>query len=885
MLQKAIVTTVDYCTRFAMQVIGIAVLLTIIGGVYAAKHFAIDADVNKLISKDIPWRQREAAFEKFFPPKEETILVVIDAPTSERATQATDALIQKLAEQKGLFNAILEAGGGPFFQKNGLLFLPTQEVAGVAKKLGEAKPVIQSLAQDSNLRGLTTALNYGLIGARMNHYTLDDLSGTLNMVSDTLEEAIAGRPATFSWRAMLNGKPPNASDRRRFIEIRPVLDYTGLMPGQAATEAIRKAAADLKFSSQYGATLRLTGPVAIADEEYATLNEGAFVNTSATIIIVLTILWLALRSWRIIIAVFVSLIVGLSITAAIGLAMVGALNLISVAFAVLFIGLGVDFGIQFSVRYRAERHELDDLHPALLNTARYVGAPLTLAATATAAGFLSFLPTDYKGLSELGLLAGMGMIVAFATSITLIPALLTLLKPPGEPQEMGYKALAPVDRFMERRRIPVIVGTVLVVVAGMPLLYWLQFDFNPLNLRSPKVESVATFLDLKSDPALGASSIYVLAPNKDAAKADVQKLAKLPEVSIVKGVESFIPDDQQPKLAAITQLAGVLTPVLRPDPNKKPPTDADNVAALKAAVDGLKQSAGTQTGPGATAAKRLADNLAKLADGDEALRSRATAAMVPPLNTALDELRNYLQAQPVTFETLPGEIAREWVTKEGGFKVEILPKGDPNDNETLRQFARAVQEVEPNAIGGPIAILESGRTVIRAFFEAGFWALASITILLWVVLRRFVDVLLTLIPLLMAGVVTMELMVLLGMKLNFANIIALPLLLGVGVAFKIYYIMAWRAGQTNLLQSSLTRAVTFSAATTATAFGSLWLSSHPGTSSMGKLMALALVTTMAAAVLFQPVLMGPPREKAKKKTAALEAPKPEEPVLEKAAAS
>jgi predicted RND superfamily exporter protein len=276
----------------------------------------------------------------------------------------------------------------------------------------------------------------------------------------------------------------------------------------------------------------------------------------------------------------------------------------------------------------------------------------------------------------------------------------------------------------------------------------------------------------------------------------------------------------------------------------------------------LNQSAGTQTGNGAAAAKRLAGDLAKLADGDEALRQRAHAAMIPPLNTALDGLRNYLQAQRVTLETLPPEIAREWVTRDGRFKVEILPKGDPTDNETLRQFARAVQNVEPNAIGGPVSILESGRTVIRAFFEAGFWALASIAILLWIVLRRLGDVLLTLIPLLMAGIVTMELMVLFNMKLNFANIIALPLLLGVGVAFKIYYIMAWRAGQTDLLQSSLTRAVMFSALTTATAFGSLWLSSHPGTSSMGKLMALALVTTMAAAVLFQPVLMGPPRESA-----------------------
>jgi hopanoid biosynthesis associated RND transporter like protein HpnN len=860
MLQQAIVTIVDFCTRYAAQIIGIAALLGLAAAAYAAAHFAIDADVNKLISKDLPWRQREVAFEKSFPPKEETILAVIDAPTSELATQATTALIQKLSDQKDHFRSILEAGGGPFFQKNGLLFLPAPEVVALTKKLGEAKPLIQTLAQDSNLRGLTTVLNYGLIGVRMNQYPLDNLSGTLNMVSDTLDEAIAGRPASFSWRAMLNGRPPTPDERRRFLEIRPVLDYAALMPGKVATDAIRQAVADLDLGAKYGATLRLTGPVAIADEEYATLEEGAYTNTAVTIVVVLTILWLALRSFGIILAVAISLVVGLSITAAIGLALVGALNLISIAFAVLFIGLGVDFGIQFSVRYRAERHEVDDLHQALVNTASHVGAQLTLAAAATAAGFLSFLPTDYKGLSELGLLAGLGMIIAFLTSITVIPALLTVLRPPGEPKEMGFKSLAPLDRFMERHRIPVIVGTGLAVAAGLPLLYWLQFDFNPLNLRSTKVESVATLLELRSDPAIGASSIFVLAPSMEAAQSDLDKLSKLPEVSSVKTIESFVPTDQQPKLAAIRQLATVLDPVLRPDPNKKPPTDADNVAALKAAVDALKQSAGTQTGPGAIAATRLADDLAKLASGDEAMRGRAHAAMIPSLNTALDELRNYLQAQPVTLETLPPEIAREWVTQDGRYKVEILPKGDPTDNETLRQFARAVQAVEPNATGGPIAILESGRTVVRAFFEAGFWALASIVILLWIVLRRFGDVLLTIIPLLMAGVVTMELMVLFGMKLNFANIIALPLLLGVGVAFKIYYIMAWRAGQTGLLQSSLTRAVMFSALTTATAFGSLWLSSHPGTSSMGKLMALALVTTMAAAVLFQPVLMGPPRD-------------------------
>jgi uncharacterized protein len=149
--------------------------------------------------------------------------------------------------------------------------------------------------------------------------------------------------------------------------------------------------------------------------------------------------------------------------------------------------------------------------------------------------------------------------------------------------------------------------------------------------------------------------------------------------------------------------------------------------------------------------------------------------------------------------------------------------------------------------------------VVRAFIQAGLLALAAITVILFIVLRRWTDVLLTLVPLLVAIVVTLEICVATGLQLNFANIIALPLLLGVGVAFKIYYVMAWRAGRTKLLQSSLTRAVIFSAATTATAFGSLWLSNHPGTSSMGKLMALSLACTLAAAVLFQPALMGRPR--------------------------
>jgi hopanoid biosynthesis associated RND transporter like protein HpnN len=569
---------------------------------------------------------------------------------------------------------------------------------------------------------------------------------------------------------------------------------------------------------------------------------------------------MALHSSKIIFAVFFNLFIGLSITTAVGLMMVGSLNLLSVAFAVLFVGLGVDFGIQYSVRYRSERFKNDDLMAALAQAAERSAVPLSLAAMATAAGFLCFLPTDYKGISELGKIAGAGMLIAFLTSITVLPALLRLLNPPGEKEPVGYAWLAPVDHFLEKHRVVVIAGTLLIALAGLPLLYFMKFDFNPINLRNPKAESIATFLDLRDDPNTGANAINVMTNSEADAKKIEARLEKVPEVLRVMSLDSFVPQDQPAKLKLIGQGAKILNPALNPDSIDAPPTDAENVEALKSSVDSLRKTAGDAKGPGAVASRRLADALSKLAESSQATRDKAQAIFVTPLKIVLSQLKNLLQAAPVSLKTLPADLVEAWQTKDGLMRVEALPRGDPNDNDTLRRFANAVLAAEPNAIGGPVSILKSGDTVVKAFIHAGIGALVVISLLLWLALRRITDVLLTLVPLLVAGAVTLEICVLIGLPLNFANIVALPLMLGVGVAFKIYYVTAWRSGRTNLLQTSLTRAIFFSALTTATAFGSLWLSSHPGTASMGKLLALSLITTLAAVLLFQPALMGKPRD-------------------------
>ena len=859
MLTSIVVSIVKACTRFAAITVLIALILAVGAGFYTARHFEINTDINTLISPDLDWRKRDNQFDGAFD-RDRTILAVVEAPTPELTTAASDALAKKLSSDAKHFESVQPLGSGEFFEKNGLLFLPTAEVGQLTGQFSSAAPLIEIMAGDPSIRGLTGALETGLAGVKRGQVKLDNTERPFSLIAQTIEDVLNKGSATFSWRELVSDKPLTDSDRRGFIEFKPILDFNALEPGKDATDAIRQAAVDLNFASQYGARVRLTGPVPIANEEFATVADGAVVNGVGTVLVVLLILWMALHSVKIISAVFVNLFIGLSITTAVGLMMVGSLNLLSIAFAVLFVGLGVDFGIQFSVRYRSERFKNNDLKLALEKAAEYSAIPLSLAAMATAAGFLSFLPTDYKGVSELGKIAGVGMLVAFISSITVLPALLSLLNPPGEKEPVGYAFMAPVDHFLEKHRVIIIVGTLLIAVAGLPLLYWLRFDFNPINLRNPKVESIATFLDLRKDPNTGANAINVMTNSEAEAKKIEARLAQVPEVLRVLSLDSFVPEDQPEKLKLIAQGAKILNPALNPESVDAPPSDAENVEALKGSAESLRRAAGDSKGPGAVTSRRLADDLSKLAASNQATRDKVQAIFVTPLKIVLDQLKNSLQAQPVSLKTLPADIVSSWKAKDGLMRVEAQPRGDPNDNETLRKFAAAVLNAEPNAIGGPVSILKSGDTVVKAFIHAGLTALIVISFLLWLTLRRVTDVLLTLVPLLVAGAVTMEICVLIGLPLNFANIVALPLLLGVGVAFKIYYVTAWRAGKTNLLQSSLTRAIFFSALTTATAFGSLWLSNHPGTASMGKLLALSLVTTLAAVLLFQPALMGKPRD-------------------------
>jgi hopanoid biosynthesis associated RND transporter like protein HpnN len=840
----------------------LGLLLSLAALFYTARNFAMTTDTAELISTEQAWRQREIAYAAAFPQQKDLILVVLDGATPELAEAAAVRLTAALEEQSGLFRSVRRPEGGPFFARNGLMLLPLEDVQATTEQLVAAQPFLGPLAADPSLRGVLTSISTVLEGVTRGSATLGNIEPLMTALADTAEAARSSRPAFFSWRNIMAGKPAGPRETRRFILVQPVMNYGALQPGAAASDAIRATAASLGLDPAHGVTLRLTGPVPLADEEFASLAEDAGLVTGIMVAALVGILWLAVRSVRYVAAILVTTILGLIITAGLGLIATGRFNLISVAFIPLFVGLGIDFSIQFSVRCLAERLIQPDLQSALVAAGRGVGRALTLAAMAIAVGFFAFLPTTYVGVAELGAIAGIGMFVALGLSLTLLPALLVLLRPgPGGMAEMGYHALAPVEHLLHRRRRAVLTGAGVLAAICVALLPLVRFDFNPLHLRSPKVESMSTLADLMRDPDRTPNTIIVMAPSLAEAETRAERLEALPEVSQVVTLDSFIPSRQEEKLALIADAAMILGPTLEALAPLPPPTDAELVSSLESTAADLRRAAAQKDDSASAAARRLATALEGLASAAPEARMAATGAVVMPLQVLLGQIRDMLQAAPVTPETLPPDLVADWIARDGSARVEVFPRGNPNDDALVQRFARAVQAVAPDATGTPISIHAAGDSIVTAFLQAGVLSGVAITLLLALVLRRVRDVVLTMIPVLLSGLLTLATCAALDLPLNFANIIALPLLFGIGVAFNIYFVMAWRIGEHDLLQSSLTRAVVFSALTTATAFGALWLSSHPGTASMGRLLMISLGWELLVTLIFRPALLSnPPKE-------------------------
>jgi hopanoid biosynthesis associated RND transporter like protein HpnN len=846
--RKALGAWTEITVARARSVVAAASLLALLALIYAILGLEIDTDTTDMISGEVPFRQNAIAFDRAFPRFAKPIVAVVEAPIPEQAEREAGALAAALRGEPESFGAVDYLPAEPFFLRHGLLYLGLAELEALSERLATAQPLLAVLAEDPTLRGLAAFLGLALGDAPDEAALEEELGPLLRDMARVTRAAAEGAPAVLSWRRTLDGEDGSGAVRE-IVLAEPRLDHTTLAPGRAAIERLRALAREVGIDED---RLLLTGDAVIGEEELQSVRSNALIAAGLTAVGVTVLLIVGLRSFRLIAATLVTLAIGLVITAALALLMVGQLNLLSVTFAVLFVGLGVDFGIHLVLRFRESLIERRE-HPIAAAVQGVAGA-LTLAALCAMTGFLSFVPTDYRGLAELGLISAAGMVVALVTSLTVLPALLALLAP--RPERAGAIARSASERRFQLPPRTVLLGTALLALAALPALPDLAFDFNPLNLKDPESESVRTFHILADDPATSPYVVDVLAADFRAAREVAKRLEEVPEVGTVVSLARFVPDHQDEKLALIESLAFFLGPVLMPAVTDPLSSDERRLAfmELRDTVAGAA-NARPEEGPVAALASALS-TFALTSPGDERLRTLENR-LVGTLPDLLERLSLSLEAGPVAAEDLPDSLQERWQTDDGRRRLLVRPAERIVTNGDIDAFAAAVLEAWPDATGTPIIIREAGRAVIKSFETASWLALGGIALILIVVLRRVSDVVLVLLPLALAVLFTAATAVVFGLSLNFANVIVLPLLLGLGVSGAIHVVVRDRqeGAGASLAGTSTPRAVLFSALTTIASFGSLAVSAHRGLASMGELLTIAILWSLFCTLVVLPSLL------------------------------
>lgn len=841
---------VGWACRQAWTIIIVTAAVAGLCVLYAANNFRINTDLDAVLDSGLSWRLQAAQLEKSFPALAEDITIVIDGATPELADRAAGELEQALHARSDVLQSVERANGGSFFDKEGLLYGSLSEVEESTRAFIAAQPQLAQMASDPSIRGLLRTLELGVAGSQSNARDTSSLEHAAVSIRDVLAHAGDAEPRYLSWRALM-GRSATIEDSRQFISIIPRLDHASTAPAQAAARAIRETVKNLQLNPQRGVRVRLTGSSVIADEELATLEESSGLIAGLMLLCMLVVLYTATRSARVVVAILWTTATGAVITGAIGLALVGQYTLISIAFLPLFAGLGIDFCIQLHASACAQGTGAP-LPQRLSSAAQSIGGALTLAALAIALAFFAFLPTAYRGVAQLGLIAGIGMVIALLLSLCLLPALLVALRAPIV-ERRPPEGLQRVDAFLLRHHRSVLLGAAGVALCAGAALPWVKANFDPMVLRNPHTEAVGTYYELARRPETTPNTISAVVQGAPEAAELASRLGRLPQVGVVTTLGSLLPEDQTRKLAVIGAARDLLDLSINPFTRMDPPTDSETVTLLRRSAEELRAFAGNDAHL-RESLRALGGELDRLSNAARPQRIHAVELLMAGLPTALSQISTSLAAEPVTISNLPAALRSQWLAPDGAVRVEVAPAKPLLDTKATSDFVAAIRNVIPTAAGDAVTVVESRNTVLAAFAWAGILSAVTIVALLALMLRSLKGVVLAVAPILVAGVLTFGSCALAGVAINLENLIALPLLLGIGVAFNIYCVTAWSSGTPIRLASSLSRGIIFSALTTGTSFATLMFSSHPGTSSMGVLLLIALGWIVVTTLLVTPAL-------------------------------
>jgi hopanoid biosynthesis associated RND transporter like protein HpnN len=870
--KRLITWWINFIQRHSSTVLIVTLLVSMAVLFYLKQNFRINTDLNGMISEKLHFRKLEKEFSNAFPQFSDTIVVVLDGDTPEQAISARKSMAERLRKETEIFKTVYEPGGGEFFEKNGLLYLSRAELEDLADKLANAQPLLAFLSKDLSLRGLFSVLELVLNHKEVKEINDNSMNRLFDGMRRTFDGVIDHHPHEMSWESMMFGEKQAVEQSRQFIILQPYLDIPNVSTDEVSLETIRRIAKEQHIGDANGVKMGITGDVALSYENLETVKNSTGAATFASLLLVGIIFFIGLGSGRMVLASLLTLVIGLIWTTGFAIAFVGSLNLISITFAVLFIGLGIDYSIQFCLRYKELIMSGRGESEGITTTAKGVGRSLLLSCITVAVGFYSFVPTAYAGVAELGLISGTGMFISFFVTITVLPALLTV-----------FRTKKNKDRFLSSgqalSKIPykypgaIVTVAVIIGLASVPLLSGVCFDYNPLNLYSRTSESVNTIKELFKNPETQPWTISVLTKGKENAEGLAERLTKVKEVKMALTLSDFVPDHQSEKLYIISDMSLFMPPNMG-NTVMKHLSYEEKVRALNGFERALKTSLlstpreeNPYIGLLYVSVQKFKTLLSDPVKGESAF-AYLEKGLLLNLPMLFKSLETSLRAERFGESDLPGQLADQYVSADGRYRVQVFPRENIMNVDALKRFVEAVRKIAPDATDAPVTIYESGRAVVSSFKEATLYALIFIVLFLLIELRSAYVTALILMPLIFAIFLTGAASVLLGIPLNFANVIVVPLLLGIGVHSGIIFILRFLnepPPDGNILGTSTARAVLFSTLTMIVSTGSLSFSPHRGIASMGMLLTICLSFLIISTLVLLPALTELYRRRSEKK--------------------
>jgi len=858
LLEKALNWWSKKILRFSWLVILLFIAISAASVDYTINNLGINTDTSTLLSQDLPFQKNRLRWEKEFPQDADNILLVIDSPTAEQTSIAANDLAQRLNANQQLFEYVYIPDDNEFLKQQGLLYLDTDELDDLATKLADAQPFIGHLSQNYHLHGLLEILGTALENTDSGLPV--DLNPLLTEIDQSLLAVQSQQSHFLSWQKLLDVN--QSSDRntlRSIVSAKPIADFNSLQPAKRSLDYAREIIKQIQLKDPQ-VTIRMTGKIALGEDEMRVLAEDTVYSGLFAFALVIMVLLAGLRSIKIVLCTLIVLIIGLILTAGFATIAVGHLNVLSVAFAILYIGLGVDFAIHICLCFRECWEDKMTAEEAIQKSVRILGASLFLCALTTSIGFFAFIPTDYEGVSELGLISGGGMFVGLITSLTLLPALLKVFSIKQLPQTQASNLPCYVCTFPFKYAKAIRYTSILLAIAAAFSLNYVYLDSNPVNLRDQNSQSVRAFKDLLQSKYRSPFVLIGLNDSLNGADSLANKVKQLPSVNKAITLSSFVAKDQAEKLETIEDLDILLGADL--DSFNRPLDKADSRQGLLNLQTKINVALAN---PISNASPELLQKLqqditafinsADATANPEATYQELEASLLRLLPFTMQQLSTSLLAYEYELEDIPASIKQNWVSQSGIYKIIIDPKKDLNIAENLTEFATEVQSIDNSVTGLPVSDLAAGAVISKVFVQAFSTAFIIIFIVLLILLRSLRNSLLVMWPLLLAGLLTAAVNVLLNNPFNFANIIALPLLMGMGVDSGIHIMHRLHSGlgkDEHLLQTSTARGVFFSSLTTLLSFTSLAFTNHQGIASMGLLLAIGISFTLICTLIVLP---------------------------------